>query len=54
MTVHHYLVPGSLLQDTVIVIDHELTEMMLSCGAMLLARLIGAACRVKRDNDLMI
>lgn len=31
-----------------------LDEMLISCGAMLLARLFSAACRVKRDNDLMI
>ena len=31
-----------------------LDDLLLSCGAMLLARLLGAACRVKRDNDLMI
>jgi len=34
--------------------DLPLTEMMLSCGAMLLARWLAAACRLKRDNDLMI
>jgi len=29
-------------------------DLLISCGAMLLARLLSAACRVKRDNDLMI
>ncbi|MBQ2955560.1 MAG: hypothetical protein IJE08_03775 [Clostridia bacterium] len=31
-----------------------LDDLLLSCGAMLLARLLSAACKVKRDNDLMI
>jgi len=31
-----------------------LDDMLISCSAMLLARLLRAACRVKRDNDLMI
>jgi len=31
-----------------------LDDLLISCGAMLLARLLSAACRVKRDNDLMI
>lgn len=31
-----------------------LDDLLLSCGAMLLARLLSAACRVKQDNDLMI
>ena len=31
-----------------------LDDLLLSCGAMLLARLLGAACKVKQDNDLMI
>ena len=31
-----------------------LDNLLLSCGAMLLARLLSAACRVKQDNDLMI
>ena len=31
-----------------------LDELLISCGAMLLARLLSAACKVKRDNDLMI
>lgn len=31
-----------------------LDDLLISCGAMLLARLFSAACRVKRDNDLMI
>lgn len=34
--------------------DLPLTEMLLSCGAMLLSRWLAAACKVKRDNDLMI
>lgn len=29
-------------------------DLLLSCGALLLARLISAACKVKRDNELMI
>lgn len=29
-------------------------DLLISCGAMLLARLLSAACKVKRDNDLMI
>lgn len=35
-------------------VNLPLTEMMLSCGAMLLARWLAAACRLKRDHDLMI
>ena len=35
-------------------ISLPLDDLLISCGAMLLARLLGAACRVKRDNDLMI
>lgn len=29
-------------------------DLLISCGAMMLARLLSAACKVKRDNDLMI
>ena len=29
-------------------------DLLISCGAMLLARLLSAACRVQQDNDLMI
>lgn len=29
-------------------------DLLISCGAMLLAHLLSAACKVKRDNDLMI
>lgn len=42
------------LTSTDVALTLPLTDMALSCGAMLLARLIESACRVKRENDLMI
>ena len=45
---------GRWLLASSVSLSLPLEDLLLSCGAMLLARLIGAACRVKRDNDLMI
>lgn len=42
------------LEHSSIRLDFPTTDMLLSCGALLLARFVGAACRIKRDNDLMI
>lgn len=35
-------------------LDLPIYQMLLSCGAMLLAQWLAAACKLKRDNDLMI
>ncbi len=48
------LLLGRWLTDLSISISLPLTEMALSCGALLLARLLTAACRLQRDNELMI
>ena len=48
------LLMGRWLADVNLSINLPLTEMTLSCAALLIARCLAAACRVKRDNDLMI
>lgn len=48
------LLMGRWLSDVDLSIDLLLTEMTLSCGTLLIARCMAAACRVKHDNDLMI
>ena len=48
------LLMGRWLSDIDLSIDLLLTEMTLSCGTLLIARCMAAACRVKHDNDLMI
>lgn len=57
-----WLAAGNLLQlatarltgSLSVSLQLPLFEMALSCGAMLLARLLSAALRIQRDNDLMI
>lgn len=48
------LLMGRWLMNIDLSIGFLLSEMALSCGALLIARCLAAACRVKRDNDLMI
>lgn len=48
------LLMGRWLSDINLSVGLLLTEMTLSCGTLLIARCLAAACRVKRDNDLMI
>lgn len=48
------LLMGRWLPEIQVSVGFLLTEMTLACGALLLARCLAAACRVKRDNDLMI
>ncbi len=45
---------GRFLTDLSITLTLPLTEMAFSCGTMLLARCLSAACRIQRENDLMI
>lgn len=45
---------GQWMFNTNVSFSLPLDDLLISCGAMLLARLLSAACRVKRDNDLMI
>jgi len=45
---------GQWMSDANVSFSLPLDDILISCGAMLLARLLSAACRVKRDNDLMI
>ena len=44
----------SLAAESSFRVELPLTEMLTACGAMLLARMLKAACSVKRYNDLMI
>jgi len=45
---------AGVLTDTDVAMTLPVTDMTLSCGALLLARLIESACRIRRENDLMI
>lgn len=45
---------GSMLADLSVSLNVPLVETAFACGTMLLARCIAAACRIKRENDLII
>lgn len=45
---------GRYLSDLSISLNIPLGEMAFACGTLLLARCISAACRIKRENDLII
>ncbi len=48
------LMLSQVITDASFLLELPVAELLISCAAMLIAGMLKAACRVKRDNDLMI